>query len=297
MANGTIEQNATRVLAFLYEQPRDLNHGQFGGPDIAKGVGLEADEVNDAVTILEENGYVEWMRTLGTAPFEFHSAAITPRGRFELQRARAEAAKTPTTAEGDIAQSSAVPQGVTAVGLPVVPSGSPFGFTEQDWEAVASARGAVDRLNVVFGFQFESEHYNASQLRDNVEAMLRHAVRAYRELPTALPITLAFLPLAAGYGEHLFNKIASDIIGADVAVFDTSDQNPNVMIEMGVALTWGVRVLPIHHTKCSPPPSDISGQTWATYEEDGARFLNPDHQENLLRLVQRAAQRKSRLGS
>lgn len=53
----------------------------------------------------------------------------------------------------------------------------------------------------------------------------------------ALPISLNSRPLAAGSGEHLLIEIAGDIIGADVAVFDASDQNPNVMIEMGLALT------------------------------------------------------------
>jgi len=42
--------------------------------------------------------------------------------------------------------------------------------------------------------------------------------------------------LSAGYGRHLFNEIASDIISADIAVFEASDLNANVMIEIGVAL-------------------------------------------------------------
>jgi hypothetical protein len=47
------------------------------------------------------------------------------------------------------------------------------------------------------------------------------------------------------YGEYLFNEIARDIISADIAVFDTSGLTPNVMLEMGVALTSGTRVPPI----------------------------------------------------
>lgn len=46
-----------------------------------------------------------------------------------------------------------------------------------------------------------------------------------------------------------FNEIARDVISADIAVFETSDQNSNVMIEMGVALTWGRRVLPINRAQ------------------------------------------------
>jgi hypothetical protein len=51
----------------------------------------------------------------------------------------------------------------------------------------------------------------------------------------------------------------------DIAVFDVSDLNPNVMIEIGVALTWGIRMLLIRENGSPTPPSDISGQTWAKY--------------------------------
>lgn len=56
---------------------------------------------------------------------------------------------------------------------------------------------------------------------------------------------------------HLFNQIARDIIASDIAVFETSDLNSNVMIEMGVAPTWGTRVHPIRRHDAPPPPSDI----------------------------------------
>jgi len=105
-------------------------------------------------------------------------------------------------------------------------------------------------------------------------------------------VILDFRALAAGYGEHLFNEIARDIISADIAVFDTSDLNPNVMIEMGVALTWGVRVLPINNEECPRPPSDISGQTWADYRESASNFLDPKHHEKLVSMVERAVRKK-----
>lgn len=100
--------------------------------------------------------------------------------------------------------------------------------------------------------------------------------------------------MAAGYGEHLFNEIARDIISADIAVFETSDLNPNVMLEMGVALTWGIRVLPIKDEGCPRPPSDISGQTWADYRNSAAEFIDSEHHRKLIRMVERAARKKGR---
>jgi hypothetical protein len=35
------------------------------------------------------------------------------------------------------------------------------------------------------------------------------------------------------------------------------------MIEIGVALTWGIRILIIREKNAKDIPTDISGQTWA----------------------------------
>jgi hypothetical protein len=107
-----------------------------------------------------------------------------------------------------------------------------------------------------------------------------------------IPVQLIFKPLEAGYGEHLFNEIARDIISSDIAVFDASDLNPNVMIEMGVALTWDVRVLPIKEHSCQKPPSDVSGQTWADYHDSASKFTDESHHTKLVRMVERAAKKK-----
>ena len=84
---------------------------------------------------------------------------------------------------------------------------------------------------------------------------------------------------------------ARDIIGADLAVFETSDLNPNVVLEMGVALTWGMRVLLIKRGGCEKPPSDISGQTWADYEESARKFLDRDHGVKLIEMIKRAVRK------
>ena len=126
--------------------------------------------------------------------------------------------------------------------------------------------------------------------------MCQSAVASYNGTPNAIQMALQFRPLAAGYGEHLFNKISRDVISADIAVFETSDLNPNVMIEMGVALTWGVRVLPIKLKDRPPPPSDISGQTWADYLDSASSFVSPDHAQRMVEMVQRAARKKAKTG-
>jgi len=284
---GTVAENAAKVLAFLYHGDEKQ---KFDGANVSEGTGLQPAEVNDAVTILVENGYAEALRFLGTSPYRFGLVYITARGRVEHERALA------ATTESKVQQNQVSIKG-PVVSLPPFPVGSPYGFEDEDWEIVFEKKGARDRLNVVFGYQFESEHYNSGDLVANTNRMFAEAVESYNRLPAAVPATLDFVPLSAGYGGHLFNQIARDIISADIAVFDTSNLNPNVMLEIGVALTWGVRVLIIKEEKCLRPPSDVSGHTWADYRESGVRFVDPTHADKLMRMVERAVRKKFRTNS
>ena len=139
-------------------------------------------------------------------------------------------------------------------------------------------------------------HYSHFQevifARMNVESMMRAAVYRYNSRSGRDQLSCEHKKLSAGYGEHLFNEIARDIIGADIAIFEVSDLNPNVMLEMGVALTWGVCVLPIKASGQPKPPSDVSGQTWADYTENGSAFADSEHDRKLDQMVERAIRKK-----
>lgn len=276
----SIQENAAIILESLAKFPRDsFGRSEVDGNQLAARTNLIPMEINDAVTLLVSSGYAEWIQTLGTAPYNFHSVSITPLGRYEYERLQDQTKKETVIAE---------------VIRPPVPIGSPYGFHDEDWEIVSLRKADQNKLFVVLGYQFNSAYFDSDKLRNNIERMFKRAVDEYNKKPESIKIDLSFKPLAAGYGEHLFNEIARDIISADVAVFETSDMNANVMIEMGVALTWGVRVLPIKRNDRPKPPSDISGQTWADYQESGEQFIDPEHHAKLLSLVERAARKKSR---
>jgi hypothetical protein len=276
---GTIEENATSILSLLAELPRSQGeYAAITGRELAERTNLSPDEINDAITILVESGLADWLQTLGTGPFDFNEVWITPRGRYEVERIASEPVRSEELS--------------WEITRPPSPVGSPFGFTDIDWEIVAERKFNKNVLYVVLGFQFKSEHYNLQELTTNIERMFEDAVNKYNQMPGSNPVDLDFHPLAAGYGGHLFNEIARDIISSDVSVFETSNLNPNVMIEMGVALTWGVRVLPIKEYGERLPPSDISGQTWAEYTDSGAEFIDPAHARKLVLMVQRAVRKK-----
>ena len=238
-----------------------------------------------------QSGQAEWIRWLGTAPFDFGQVAITSRGRYEAQRL-ASLTEEPTLRALPVAVR--LPENRASILLPPSPVGSPFGFTDEDWENVAERKSNQDTLYTVLGHQFRSEFFETERLRENIARMLEHAVNVYNKDPRGPTVTLEHRELGAGYGEHLFNEIARDIIGADIALFETSDLNPNVMLEMGVALTWGPRVLPIKVEGQPKPPSDVSGQTWADYRDSAAEFVDSDHEAKLIRMIDRAVRKKGR---
>jgi hypothetical protein len=278
--------DATTVLLYMAthhpdERATTAGSWQFDGQELAEGTGIEPSRINDAVAWLERNGYTTASRYLGTAPFTFGRVELTSLGRHEVQRLTAEeeapaAARTRRSLQG----------------LPV-PVGSPFRFTEQDWEFVQRERAKSRVVRVVLGYQFRSDAYDSNRLVSHVRDHFNQAVAIYNRLKGHENITLEFVPLRAGYGEHLFNQIARDIIAADIAVFETSDLNPNVMIELGVALTWGIRVLPVREAGRQVPPSDISGQTWASYQDSGLKFLDGDFRESLVTMIERVMRRKA----
>ncbi len=276
----SVQEDASKILRTLFEQPREEGgFADFSGSDLTEETNLSPDEINDAVTILVESDQAEWLQTLGTGPYDFNSVWITPRGRYEFER--------------EIEQANNEEPKRRGIGRkPPSPIGSPYGFTDHDWEFVADRKNNKEILFVTLGYQFESDYYNSDQLVEKVNTMFQEAIDEYNQLAGSIPISLHYQPLYAGYGEHLFNQIARDIISSDISVFETSDLNPNVMLELGVALTWGVRVLPIKRSDKPKPPSDISGQTWADYTDSAGNFTDPDHMNKLVTMIQRAARKK-----
>ena len=296
-----IQDNAYKILKFLYERQKEVRDDVYVDAEhVKKGTGLTVMQVNDAVELLHESKLVERLQTMGTAPYRFSSVLITARGKYEVERRRSiEGALT--TAGAEISQTSAevTPSSVadwlhlvSRSVKPPVPVGSPYGFKKEDWEYVSGKKAQRNVLRVVLGCKFKSSHYDTGELKKNIKEMFEQAVNRFNKENQGQSIKVEFIPLHAGYGEHLFNTIARDIISSDIAAFETSDQAPNVFIEVGVALTWGSRVFLIKKDGCPDPPSDISGQTFAAYKNDAKEFVDPDHQEKLYRMVEQAIIRK-----
>jgi len=272
-----IEENAAKILMVLVEKGIEEAEGE----QIKQIVGLNPEDINDAVAYLEDLGAIDVLKWLGTAPYRFGAVTVNSRGKYLYQEMKKKISEA-----GKREERKLLPE------RPINPVGSPYGFTDTDWKSVSLSREDRNTLNVVFGLQFESKYYPTDQLIENIKQHFQKAVDAYNEKHSGEKITMRFKKLAAGYGEHLFNDIARSIISSDIAVFEVSDQNPNVMIELGVALTWGVRVLPLREKNSPKPPTDISGQTWIEYEEAGKKIIDEEFQQKLENMIEQAISKK-----
>ncbi len=272
----TIEKQALQVLnALLEDEARSTDP-----TTLSRVTNLSRSDLSDAVDYLEDQGALEVLRELGNPSF----VEVIPKARarflYELMR--------------EVTDDTNAGTQQLLLERPLNPVGSPYGFTDEDWELIALRRKDKPTLYVVFGYQFESPSYETSRLIDNIKAHFMRSVATYNAQHPGNEIHLEFSTLAAGYGDHIFNQIARDIIGADIAIFDTSDLNPNVMIELGVALTWGVRILPIRDQSAADLPSDLSGQTWIRYQNSGSKMLDERFDEKLMQMIVRAVQKKGR---
>jgi len=291
------EINQDAILQFLYQDALESDVERWVNPEnIHEVTHLKPTQINDAVKLLHDSGLVEWLRALATKPYNFAFIKITPQGKYEVERRKVskeskERLRMTLNKFPDFFE--IISEELERVrSKPPLPIGSPYGFTDFDWEIVSRRKSDKSTLYVVLGCKFKSSYYQTEDLKNGVERMFEKALQRYNKVNPAESISLKFVPLHAGYGEHLFNEIARDIISSDITVFETSDLAPNVFLEIGVALTWGARVFLIKREGCPLPPSDISGQTYADYRVSASYFTDSQHEEKLDRMVERAIRKK-----
>jgi len=97
---------------------------------------------------LEDLGAVDVIKWLGTAPYNFGAVMVNSRGKYLYHEIKKKTDKVKKEDEKKL-----LPE------RPVNPVGSPYGFTDDDWEFVSLRKEDRSTLNVVFGLQYESEYY------------------------------------------------------------------------------------------------------------------------------------------
>jgi predicted transcriptional regulator len=75
------------IIEFLSGLSRDqVGDAWTTGTEILKGCNFSAADINDAIEVAENRGWVKTRKYLGTTPYKFGGATITPEGRLFLEK-------------------------------------------------------------------------------------------------------------------------------------------------------------------------------------------------------------------
>ena len=290
------ESLAVKLAEYIIESPKP----EYPSYTLIEECNLAAEDLLIAATELASLGIVQVNHTIVLSDVGFSSLRLKHNGRdnaikfIEIKKPQIIAALSPSPAPTNVYPHTPTAEEGKKMNNIYNIIGSPYGFSDLDWEYIIQKLQQKDNLNVVLGYQFQSGFYNSENLILNLKNHLTRAVEYYNELHPREKLHLNFNPLRSGAGEHLFNQIAREILSADIAFLEVSDRNPNVMIELGVSLAAGVSVVLIRSEESPDPPSDISGHTWTKYSDSASNLNFTDTNRELRELIERAITKRSK---
>jgi hypothetical protein len=122
------------------------------------------------------------------------------------------------------------------------------------------------RIKVFAGYQFKSNYFKRSKLD---EALSWAAQTVSNDFSTEnYIIEVQYEPVDITPGSILINELKSLIISSDICVFEVSDLNQNVFIELGIALGNNKPTIMLRNTSVGEDnrlPSDLSGIVYHKY--------------------------------
>jgi hypothetical protein len=108
------------------------------------------------------------------------------------------------------------------------------------------------RLRVFVGFKIESTYHTEHQIKSLMDSL------AARLKAEGIVLSVEYGKFPAGV--ILWDSVRDSIRHSEVAIFDISENNPNVMIEVGLAIGYAKRVLLLKSSESAahhPKPSDL----------------------------------------
>ncbi len=111
-----------------------------------------------------------------------------------------------------------------------------------------------DLVRIVYAYDWSTRSDNAALIRSEVMSVIR-------SLKQNLPVRFSFNSLGAKDGS-IYCDICRQIKSADVALFDLSTYNLNVILELGLAIGIGTYVFILRSAHYQPRPralSDLNG--------------------------------------
>jgi hypothetical protein len=124
-------------------------------------------------------------------------------------------------------------------------------FVVVDRDAMKTGRPI--RLRAFIGFQIQSEYHTVAQMEHLVGAL---ATRLLERHNVQLVHRFGIFPA----GGILWDEVTDAIRHSDISIFDISENNPNVLIELGLAVGFGRQVFLLKSTRSDhvKRPSDLA---------------------------------------
>jgi len=102
IGEGKLAEIVPKLLVTLGKAPREsTGEAWITGKQLQEATNLSPREINDAIRVLEEQGYVDALETYGTVPFEFNCVSINARGRIEFERRMSQITQKSTQVKED----------------------------------------------------------------------------------------------------------------------------------------------------------------------------------------------------
>lgn len=122
------------------------------------------------------------------------------------------------------------------------------------------------RLKVFVGYQIKSVYHRPSVYRKLIDLLNRELQKSSPQVQ--LQATFGEFPP----GTNLWNEITAALLQSDLTVFDISENNRNVMVEVGIAVGGNKHVILLKSTSSNrkyPAPSDLRGFIYQPYDNGG----------------------------
>lgn len=124
-------------------------------------------------------------------------------------------------------------------------------------------------MEVFAGYQFDSDYFNRSELDD---AIAWACDTAATDISRKQEVDLKYTPVDVTPGNVLLRELKSLISASSICIFEASDLNSNVFIELGLALAFEKPIVVLVNSSALRKirlPSDISGIVYCEYPDMG----------------------------
>lgn len=117
---------------------------------------------------------------------------------------------------------------------------------------------------VFLAYQFSSDYYRGFDLLSSV----RLGVESANQEAKKSGLSVSFKQVSRNEGFHIWCEICEGIINSSVCIFEISDNNPNVYLELGLAIAHGKEIVLVRNRTSGDVPSDLAGIKYVSYSNE-----------------------------